>query len=255
MLTPTPHPADPRPGLRVTASAASSDQGPRGACCGPLVWHTGRSGHPPGDGRGAPTGCHPGTLPAALSTPLSRGLGAWAGTPLSGQWRVSQTPGRPEGVEAGPRTVTPCARGQGRRRPRARTGRPGGLWLSPRGARPGAGGMGRAAGRRGWFSWQPPRSPPRWLPRAAWSSTEQEPEAETSPGGQRGAAAPPAGRWMGPQGSLTPSPLCTPPQSPREGAVLGAGVRGEPRPPDALSRGCLGAQGRQKRREPRGRPG
>ena len=241
---------------------ASSDQGPRGALPRPACLAH-RSEWPPSRRR---VWCphrmpprDPARPPSSLSTPLSRGLGAWIGTPLPGQRRVSQTPGRPEGVEAGLRTVTPCARGQGRRRPRARTGRPGGwagpLWLSPRGARPGAGGIGRAAGCRSWFSWQPPRSPPRRLPRAAWSSTEQEPGAETSPGGAAWGSGPARGEVDGPSGQPDLSPLCTPPQSPREGAVLGAGVRGQPRLPDALSRGCLGAQGQQKRWEPHGRPG
>ncbi|CAI9159946.1 unnamed protein product [Rangifer tarandus platyrhynchus] len=61
--------------------------------------------------------------------------------------------------------------------------------------------------------------------------------------GQRGAAAPPTGRWTGPQGSLAPVPSLRPTWSPGEGAVLGAGVRGEPRPARCSVQGLPGGSG------------
>lgn len=98
--------------------------------------------------------------PELLSTPLSRGPGAWAGTPLpaaDGSLLDSWQAGGRGGARG---QITPCAHGQGCPRPKSRHRKAGQAGRASvafsKGGRAGAGGLGRAAGRRGWFLWHSP---------------------------------------------------------------------------------------------------
>lgn len=172
MLTPAPNPVEPRPGLRVTASADSSEQGPREPCRGPRLARLVGVPSPswgwgvvptPGLTQGA---CLP---PELLSTPLSRGPGAWAGhlSPGSGRspldsWQAGGRGGRPEDSHP----MCPWA-GLGSR-PRAGTGSAGrskqGLCGFPRGPGPALGAWAVGSWPQRLVFMALPRSLPRQAP-------------------------------------------------------------------------------------------
>lgn len=210
----------------------------------------GRSARLPGDGHGAPAGCHPGALPAAQAPfphrcPEAQGPGRGHPSLGSGGFprlRAGQRAWRPA---QGQSPCVPAGRAVGGPEP-GQEGRAGGQGLCGflRGG-PGralgawAGQLAVEAGFRG--------SPPG--PRPVGSREPPGvPQSRTLglrrvPGGGVGQRPCPRGGGRALRAAWHPSPLCAPPRSPGEGAVLGAGVRGEPHLAPCSVQGLPGGSG------------